>query len=701
MIPDYPPPSFQEAIMTPPFIPPPPPTEQEQSPDVEQGELPQEPQENGPEQPADTSSPPASSAQTIAPPPASPPPLTVHTDITFPANPVSHRFPGHADSSSTSDHSTSDSSVELVNLDTESWDQERRLGVPLPRRVEREFRRQQVAESTTALVPHPPRLFDKRDDLTHHRCSHCGSPKPSECGNAALPSAHGFGHPDNHSPPSSPKGRRWKNLFIPTTGTHDADNPPLSPTPSSPRSPKFGFLSAARGSSLTLATSGSPSPSKPFANSPFVQRKESSVVRRLFGAKAGHSPKGKERESPDQASSRASLEEWEVVDRNSDSEASRGNEPSLSSASEGSDQSHTDQRVHTRNRAPSRPAPTSPPRSDTPPAFINRSVRHSPQSLSPFPMFASNSSVVSLPLAGPTGYESYQTFHPSSSTLDLFREPQTPSSPLSPRRKAMSTLRASPSVVWLPLLKSSPADDEDSYTMPAVPLRSGAPELQMRMQPHTRNLSIPFVQPFDTAVLSGTSATPMLSVIPAMRFAGDSPVRGYVHPQTPTVLRTPTLRSPASAMTLNSMLDGPNTPSTPIRHYHGRPLPHPPPASGSPDRLMLTPAMGSEKLPLPVTEQTSDESPLRADGYEHSDGALGEVCFRVTNVRGCLPIEDQDAPHLPPTGRVELKRRRVTKDGHVRLKLTLMDVVVDKCGICLSQFKEAEVACHGSHCRHT
>ena len=61
---------------------------------------------------------------------------------------------------------------------------------------------------------------------------------------------------------------------------------------------------------------------------------------------------------------------------------------------------------------------------------------------------------------------------------------------------------------------------------------------------------------------------------------------------------------------------------------------------------------------------------------------------------------EEEAIPLPPSGRVKLERRRVTKDGRVKLKLTLMDTVVDKCSICLSQFKDAEVACLGTNCPH-
>lgn len=54
----------------------------------------------------------------------------------------------------------------------------------------------------------------------------------------------------------------------------------------------------------------------------------------------------------------------------------------------------------------------------------------------------------------------------------------------------------------------------------------------------------------------------------------------------------------------------------------------------------------------------------------------------------------------PPEGRVECMRRRVMRDGRVKLKLVLMGVTVDKCGICLSQFRDAEVACLGTQCQH-
>jgi len=66
---------------------------------------------------------------------------------------------------------------------------------------------------------------------------------------------------------------------------------------------------------------------------------------------------------------------------------------------------------------------------------------------------------------------------------------------------------------------------------------------------------------------------------------------------------------------------------------------------------------------------------------------------------------DRDLAHTDtdidvPAGLIEVQRRRVTKEGRVKLKLALLGVRlgVDKCGICLTQFKEGALAsllqCH-------
>ena len=82
----------------------------------------------------------------------------------------------------------------------------------------------------------------------------------------------------------------------------------------------------------------------------------------------------------------------------------------------------------------------------------------------------------------------------------------------------------------------------------------------------------------------------------------------------------------------------------------------------------------------------------------NSRGFQGSL--RMPKIEVPTTVLETPSIKLPPSGRVELKRRRVTEDGRVKLKLTLMNVVVNKCGICMSQFKEAEIACHGGHCAH-
>ncbi|KAG5338752.1 hypothetical protein C0989_006274, partial [Termitomyces sp. Mn162] len=62
--------------------------------------------------------------------------------------------------------------------------------------------------------------------------------------------------------------------------------------------------------------------------------------------------------------------------------------------------------------------------------------------------------------------------------------------------------------------------------------------------------------------------------------------------------------------------------------------------------------------------------------------------------------ERMPAPNVPLLGNVRLERRRTTKDGRVKLKLGLLDAAVDKCGICLTQFRSGDVAQLGSVCRH-
>lgn len=51
-------------------------------------------------------------------------------------------------------------------------------------------------------------------------------------------------------------------------------------------------------------------------------------------------------------------------------------------------------------------------------------------------------------------------------------------------------------------------------------------------------------------------------------------------------------------------------------------------------------------------------------------------------------------------GKVELVRRRVARDGRVKLKMSLFGVAVEKCAICMTQFKADDEGILGASCNH-
>ncbi|KAH6917915.1 hypothetical protein BKA70DRAFT_1089085, partial [Coprinopsis sp. MPI-PUGE-AT-0042] len=56
---------------------------------------------------------------------------------------------------------------------------------------------------------------------------------------------------------------------------------------------------------------------------------------------------------------------------------------------------------------------------------------------------------------------------------------------------------------------------------------------------------------------------------------------------------------------------------------------------------------------------------------------------------------------IPIVAPVELVRRRVTRDGRVKMKLAVCDITVEVCGICLSHFKTGQYGSLNLGCLHT
>ncbi|KAI9511025.1 hypothetical protein F5148DRAFT_975773 [Russula earlei] len=51
-------------------------------------------------------------------------------------------------------------------------------------------------------------------------------------------------------------------------------------------------------------------------------------------------------------------------------------------------------------------------------------------------------------------------------------------------------------------------------------------------------------------------------------------------------------------------------------------------------------------------------------------------------------------------GHIQMVRRRVTRNGRVKLKLVLLGATVDRCVICKMQFRDQETAALDTRCRH-
>ncbi|EJC98314.1 uncharacterized protein FOMMEDRAFT_171216 [Fomitiporia mediterranea MF3/22] len=93
-----------------------------------------------------------------------------------------------------------------------------------------------------------------------------------------------------------------------------------------------------------------------------------------------------------------------------------------------------------------------------------------------------------------------------------------------------------------------------------------------------------------------------------------------------------------------------------------------------------------------------DDPDFTFSGRSYDDLLLLEEIMGPATATGQLTHPHTDFDDIP-MGKVEVLRRRVTKDGRTKLKLALLGVVVDKCGICLVQFKESVFACL-LPCRH-
>ncbi len=610
IIPDEPPPSFQEAIAdpSPPFIVAPPPdarifpgasatTEEEEDtpslqPQTSFAEV-SSPRVEVPLPPVQVSSPNLSSE-------ASDPSPTSSSSQT--SSPEQTGIPSDG-SDRASEH------YELVTFNaSDDWELGRHLGLPLDARVDN-WARHHLSISTDPTLPlSAPRLtardVDPAETPNHpvlpHRCSHCGCMRTADCDLESHTPSESTRDSDSPSPPSSPRSKAgWKKLFLPIS-SHDAKSDPSSPLATSPKSPVTN-LPGAWTSNLTLALT------KPsFAS--FAKRKDSSGLRRLFG-----SSKGKERESPAEAvedqpdNSSEELESWEDLADASNVSVANGKDEDI---------------VVKRSRGDSiQPLSTAHPSDSHPPAvapvaFLNRVVRPTPQPSSAH-VFPSSPSTVSLSatasrvnVADLIPEKRRPTAANSDSALVTKGKTRIPPPLLQSPRRPTPSLGVGPSIVWRSPLSGGSSEDA---TTPRSPQTNSPTHLQVSHTVHplataisSQNLSLARLTVPQTTVMSSRGRAEAVAVAsPAEGIASSPPTRfrATSHHVSPTTRPSP-LSSPES-------LSGtpPETPTTPTaHHYPGRPLPQTPRQPSPLGRPIL-----------PSLTMTAPEAPIAHDRVPHTD----------------------------------------------------------------------------------
>ncbi|KAH8101083.1 hypothetical protein BXZ70DRAFT_107383 [Cristinia sonorae] len=543
------------------------------------------------------------------------------------------------------------------------WDSDRRLGVPLDDRVYRERLRLEAAESTLALVntPRPapvqipeengrPRLRGKS------RCSRCEGLKPLDCARA-----NEMRHPgdDSDEPLSSATSSRRPSPLRPDTASL-----PCSPMAvGTPLSATMNPWS----SSLTLSSSSSVmSPTRP---SGLLKRKESVILRKLFGAKSKEPEKPQEPEVKDEL-----LGSWEVVDSGDLDSTPYARRPGL-------------------DREPSNSSTWTQVTVPTSPVFINRPVRPLLHAPSTFSLSASRPSPSQESPSGSQGSSS------EPSPADKSKSRRKPPPPPPPRK-----LRQSPSVVW----KTS-AESANDVTSPT-------PE---------SNGSIPAKVNFpSTTSLRSRPGPPLAPLTVPKNISCNEEAGPSAVPYTPSYATSEPSSSP------------PGSPSTPCHHYPGRPLPQVPyepsplarpvcpslsPASPASSPLSYAEFPLSSSSPSPPSTPAHNVTRARPQPIEYSnlteldvlasrledggrDGRHYEDLLLLSEFAGparpaiSISSPSPSASTAPFLGRIETQRRRVLRDGRVKLKLALFGTVVDRCGICLSQFKDEELAALSRTC---
>jgi len=106
-----------------------------------------------------------------------------------------------------------------------------------------------------------------------------------------------------------------------------------------------------------------------------------------------------------------------------------------------------------------------------------------------------------------------------------------------------------------------------------------------------------------------------------------------------------------------------------------------------------------DDVPEEVTELDVMVSRLSLDAT--AEGGNYDTMLLLEEVLGPgKPVNPNTALDHLSIGNVEVERRRVTRDGRTKLKLSLLGVPVERCSICFSQFRADQSAAVLPNCTH-
>lgn len=274
-----------------------------------------------------------------------------------------------------------------------------------------------------------------------------------------------------------------------------------------------------------------------------------------------------------------------------------------------------------------------------------------------------------------------------------------------------------------PRRRAPPPPPPRERDVPPVPARpsahAGAREALEAMQGSVAGLGpVPGVAPASVPdAVPGVSAVPAAPAAPAVpapviptvstepaAVPSSVPVRGSAPEHVGVLDGAPvqeTVRAPVREPVSVLASEPAAAPAAVPRSVPAAPAPAPIPSLSE----ALTPSGPTTTSSVAGSDTTVPPSPLHAPSVTDLDVAVAQLDNPSMQYEWATLLGEflgpasaassltQEELQSIPVGRVELEHRRVSSSGKVKQKLSVVGVRVDRCGICLNQYREGQLAC--------